>query len=286
MDQTNTKTAPREETRQQTTYARPKRAEWLRRTNRRLLLLRCGMAVLLGMILLIGVLLLVLPSFKVKEILVEGTLVTTTEQEIIEASGIMEGTEIIGTDWSVAIDNIERRCPIRVENITITASKVKIQVKELERTYMKYGDIWVSLDEDFRVMDVSGDPADFEGLLEIRLPAIKGVSVGEQVQPITGTDLSYVKTVMAFLEENGMTARVSNVDASEKFQVSCLVDGSYRVILGKATELSTKMEIVDEILERKQGADSYAVIDVSDLKRTTYRPVGASEFLMSYEIHT
>ena len=71
-----------------------------------------------------------------------------------------------------------------------------------------------------------------------------------------------------------------SIDASEKFGVSCLVDGSYRVIFGKVSDLNAKMEIVDEILEKKQGVDPYAVIDVSDLKKTTYRPVGASEFLM------
>ena len=78
-----------------------------------------------------------------------------------------------------------------------------------------------------------------------------------------------------------MSARVNCVDVSEKFQISCLVDGNYRVILGKASDLDAKMEIANEILQKKQGVDSYAVIDVSDLKKTTYRPVGAAEFLMA-----
>ena len=282
MDQTNTKMPPATETKtkQQTNYARPKRMEWIRRTNRRLRLLRCGMVVLFGMILLVGSLLLILPNFKVKEIVVEGNLVTTTEQEIVEASGIVEGMEIIGTDWSVAVSNIERQCPVRV-TLTVTASKVKIHVVELENVYMQYGDYWVSLDENFKVLDISANRADFDGLIEVKLPGIVGVNIGEYVQPVSGTDLSYAKNIMSFLEENGMSARVSCVDVSEKFQISCLVDGNYRVILGKASDLDAKMEIANEILQKKQGIDSYAVIDVSDLKKTTYRPVGAAEFLMA-----
>jgi len=279
MNQMNTKVPPTAEARQKTNYARPKRVEWVRKTNRRLRLLRCGMVVLFGMILLVGALLLLLPNFKVKEIVVEGNLVTTTEQEIIKASGIAVGTEIIGTDWAVAIDNIQKQCPVRA-TLTVTASKVKIHVVELETAYMKYGDYWVSMDADFKVLDISENEADFKGLLEIKLPGLTGVSLGERVQPMTGTDLSYAKSVINFLEENEMSSRVSLLDASEKFQVSCLMDGNYRVILGKATELNAKMEIANEILQKKQGIDPYAVIDVSDLRKTTYRPVGASEFLM------
>lgn len=282
MDQTNTKMPPAVETKKkpQSSYARPKRMEWIRKTNRRLRLLRCGMVVLFGMILLVGSLLLILPNFKVREIVVEGDLVTTTEQEIIEASGIEIGTEIIGTDWSVAVINIERQCPVHAV-LTITASKVKIHVVEREAAYLQYGDYWISVDADFRVMDISENRSDFDGLVEIKLPGISAVSVGKCVYPISGTDLSYAKDVMAFLDESGISSRVSQIDASEKFQVSCLVDGSYRVIFGKVSDLSAKMEIVDEILEKKQGVDPYAVIDVSDLRKTTYRPVGASEFLMA-----
>ena len=278
MDQTNTKMPPMTETRKQTNYARPKRMEWIRRTNRRLRLLRCGMVVLFGMILLVGALLLILPSFKVKSIVVEGNQLTT-EQEIIDASGIALGTEIIGTDWSIAARNIERQCPVRV-TLTITASKVIIHVVELETAYMQYGDYWISVDDNFKVLDISEDASDFEGLVEIKLPGIAGVSIGECLSPTNGTDLSYAKNIMAFLEDSGINSRVSQIDASEKFGVSCLVDGSYRVIFGKVSDLNAKMEIVDEILEKKQGVDPYAVIDVSDLKKTTYRPVGASEFLM------
>ena len=280
MDQTSTKMPPMTETRKQTNYARPKRMEWIRRTNRRLRLLRCGMVVLFGMILLVGSLLLILPSFKVKEIVVEGELVTTTEQEIIDASGIALGTEIIGTDWTVAAMNIERKCPVFV-TLTITASKVKIHVIERETAFVQYGDYWISVDEDFKVLDISSNQSDFDGLVEIKLPGLAGVSVGAYLRPIAGTDLSYAKDVMSFLDESGLSSRVSQIDASEKFGVSCLVDGSYRVIFGKVSDLNAKMEIVDEILEKKQGVDPYAVINVSDLKKTTYRPVGASEFLMA-----
>ncbi len=271
MDQTR-KQVRVEADRTKQNYARPKRMEWLKRTNRRLKLLRCGMAALCGMVLVMGALLLLLPAFQVKEIEVVGNLVTTKE-EIIEASGIEYGTEIIGTDWSVAANNIEKQCPVKVQ-LTVTPFKVKIHVTELETARMKYGDLWVSLDADFKVMDVSENEADFEGLLLLELPAVSGINKGERLNfTDESADLGYVRTVIEFLDAEEISSRVDVLDASEKFNVSCVLDGSYRVIFGKVGDLDAKLEIANEIISLKNGADPYAVINVSDVKRSTYRPV-------------
>ena len=280
MDQTKQEIRTESE-RPKQNFARPKRMEWIRRTNRRLKLLRCGMAVLCGMVLVMGALLLILPSLKVREIVVEGDLVTTTQEEIIAASGIEIGTEVIGTDWSVAANNIEKQCPVKVQ-LTVTPFKIKIHVTELETARMKYGDLWVSLDADFKVMDISENEADFEGLLLLELPDIAGINEGEPLQFSDGAvDLSYVKKAIEFLDSKELDSRVDLLDASEKFQVSCVLDGSYRVIFGKVGDLDAKLEIANEIIALKNGIDSYAVIDVSDVKRSTYRPVVDSEFLMA-----
>ena len=281
MDQTKTNARAEAGTEEKRNYARPKRVEWIRRTNRRLRLLRGSMVVLCGMLLVIGALLLILPNFKVREIVVEGELVTTTAEEIKAASGVSIGTEIIGTDWQVVAQNIERQCPVRV-TLTITASKVKIHVTERETVYVKYGDYFLSLDEDFTVMDISQNEADFEGLLRMELPPIAGVVEGEPLHFTNGeADLTYIQTVLNFLETRGLNSRVDLLDVSTKFDVSYVLDGSVQIVLGKVAELDAKMEVVDEILTVKNGADAYAVIDVSDVKRSTYRPVSDSEFLMA-----
>lgn len=282
MDQMNNQSSASVQTKQKKPYARPKRMEWIRRTNRRLSLLRGSMVVLCGMLLVVGALLLILPNFKVREIVVEGELVTTTREEIIAASGVEIGTEIIGTDWKVMEQNIERQCPVEIQQITITASKVKIHVKEREIAYVKYGDYWFSLDENFIVTDISQNEADFLGLLRMELPQINGINEGEKLSFADGNmDLTYIQTMIAYMDENGLTPRVALLNVSDRFNVSYVLDGSIQVVLGKVRELDAKSELVNEILSLKNGADAYSVIDVSDVKRTTYRPVGATEFLMA-----
>lgn len=281
MDQMKNQLGASAQTEQKKPYARPKRMEWIRKTNRRLSLLRGSMVVLCGMLLVVGALLLILPNFKVREIVVEGDLVTTTADEIRTASGVEVGTEIIGTDWKVVAQNIERQCPVRVQ-LTITASKVKIHVTEREIASVQYGDYWFSLDENFVVTDISQNEADFLGLLRLELPQISGINEGETLCFTDGAiDVSYIQTMIAYMEESSLTSRVTLLDVSDRFNVSYVLDGSVQVVLGKVRELEAKSELVNEILTLKNGADAYSVIDVSDIKRTTYRPVGASEFLMA-----
>ena len=284
MDRNNTQSRAQAGMRegQSNHYARPKRMEWIRRTNRKLRAVRGVMLALCGMIAVIGLLLLILPMFKVKNIVVEGDLVATTADEIIAASGIEYGTEIVGTNWKVASSNVEKQCHVAVKEMRISPFKVTIVVEEKEVLQMQYGEYWVSLDENFRVMDVSMDENEFAGLLQIKLPAVASVSPGEKLLFSNGNvDLKYVTEMVAFLDESELKSRVDLLDVSEKFNVTCTLDGSYRVVLGKVGDLANKMEIANEIISIKEGENTYAVIDVSNVEKTIYRPIEKSELLLA-----
>lgn len=280
MNRTEQQSRPQSEMGEQKKYARPKRIEWIKKTNRKLRAVRAAMLAICGMIAVIGLLLLILPAFKVRKIEVMGNQVTTDE-EIIAASGVAIGTEIVGTDWNVAISNVEKQCNVTVKEIRLFP-KVVFVVEEKEVYRMQYGEYWISLSEDFQVLDISQNEADFAGLLKVKLPAITSVSKGEYLQTADGkTDLAYVTKMAAFLEDQGIKSRVDLLDASDKFNVICTVDGCYQVVLGKVGELESKMEIANEIISLKNGKDPYAVIDVSDVKRSTYRPIEKSELMVS-----
>ena len=263
------------------TTATPRRIAWVRKTNRRLRWLRGGIVVACGMLLVLGLLLLILPTFQVKEIVVEGNSVTSTEA-IIAASGIQMGTEIIGTDWSVAMANIEASCPVKVTKLVYTATKVKITVEELERAYMAYGDVFVSMDKDFTAMRISENEADFEGILKIRLPAIVGVNAREALLPVDpSTDLAYVTTLLDWLEERELTDSVTLLDASDKLRVFLVQDGKYRIVFGRARDLDDKLEAALAVLREKADADAFASVDVTDSDLSVYRPVSSFDELIA-----
>lgn len=263
--------------------ARPGRAAWIVKTNRRLRLLRGVMTLLCAAVLLLGLLLLILPCFKVKEIKVTGELGITKLEEIQAATGVEIGDEVIGLDPNAIMKNVKEKCPnIIVDRVSVTPFAVKLTVRARASLYMEYAGKWFSLDRDLQVLSVSDDKMAFEGLLKVRLPDIAGVTVGSSVTFLNSeTDRSYITTMLELLDELALTDRVNLLDVSEKFNVSYVVDGSTRIVLGKVSDLTVKLEMAEQILLARDGASEFAVVDVSDCKKSTYRPMSSFDLLMA-----
>ena len=261
---------------------RPERAAWAKKNDARLRLLR-GLMLLIGCaVLLLGILLLLLPSFKVKKIVVSGDLGIVTEQQIIEASGVQLGDEIIGMDLHAVLSRLESALPNQSFTVSPTPFSIKIKVEQHAVAYMEYGGKWFSLDRDFRVLDVSESEEKYAGLLRIKLPDISGLSVGSPVTFMdTETDRTYIQTMFELFEALELTDRVDLLDVSQKFNVSYVVDGSTRIVLGKVSDLEVKLELAEKMLAAREGSADYAVVDVSDLKRSTYRPMDSFELLLA-----
>ena len=261
---------------------RPERAAWARKTNQRLHLLRVFMVLIGSAVLLLGILLLLLPSFKVKKIEVSGDLDIVTEQQIIEASGVQIGDEIIGMDLRAVLDRLDAAYPNVHFTVSPTPFSIKIKAEMRAIAYMEYAGKWFSLDRDFRVLDMSENEEAFAGLLEIRLPEISGLSVGSVVTFADAeTDRAYIGTMLELFDTLGLNGRVNLLDVSQKFNVSYVVDGSTRIVLGKVSDLEVKLELAEKMLAAREGVSAYAVVDVSDLKKSTYRPMDSLDMLLA-----
>ncbi len=278
MDQEKRPNASETQTRDLPLGGRPGRAAWVKKNNRRLRTLRGAIVVISALTLLLGLLILLLPAFKVKEIVVSGNTVTTDE-EIVSASGVTIGDEILGVDLHAVVKGIQDQCYVRV-TARLTPSKLILEITERAEMYASVGGSWVSLDRDLNVVQISNDKTDFAGLLRVELPDVSGLCVN---QPVLfrneGIDRSYIGKMLDTLDEMELTEQVDLLDVSEKFNVSYVLNGNLRVVLGSVSDLSVKHELVEQILLANDGGSECAVIDVSDLKKSTYRPVASVELL-------
>ncbi|MBE6634198.1 MAG: FtsQ-type POTRA domain-containing protein [Ruminococcaceae bacterium] len=258
----------------------PRRAAWLKKRNRSLSLIKCGIVGAFGMILVLGALLLLLPCFRVQSIEVKGNTFTT-EAEILSAAQISIGTEMIGTNWQEVVSRIEAGCPVRV-TLKLGLSKVTIEVTELEAMCFEYGNRWFSVDNELKVLTSAGSREDFDGLLEVKLPPLAYLCIGEKLTFADGEiDRSYICSMLELFREQGITDRVERLDVSEKYNVSYVLDGSLRIVLGQVKELEEKLDLVNEILDRRAVVDDYAVVDVSNIKKTVYRPLSSGDLLLA-----
>lgn len=257
-----------------------------RRPNPALLrLLQRAMMVLAGMVVVIGILLLVLPTFRVQTISVEG-VAYYTEEQIIKASGISIGQEILGIDTDEVYRSIWDAC-IYVDELSIELrmNSVTIVVKERSNVlYTEFAGRYFSVDStDFRVLEQSYDESAFADFLKVELPQIESISMGKPINfENKSLNLSYVGELIEALDANGVIETVSFLDCSSKFNASYVMDQTCRVNLGRVDELGDKLRVVEGILEMKGDLGGMsAVVDVTNLRKPTFRLVGGSELLMS-----
>ena len=262
---------------------RPPHARGRRPNQAFLALMRAAMLVLCGLIVLAGTLLLVLPMFRVKNIEVEGNSYYTAEQ-IIAPSMIEVGDEILTLDIDSAYDQIFEQCAY-VSSVKVVRYpfKVKIVIKERENvTVTEHNGKYYTLSDRFLVLEESDTAEAFSAFPEVILPEIAQLSVGKIVEFENGeTDLTYLFDLMQSLKQNGKFDDVVSIDCARKFGVSYVCGGRFRVELGAVSDMETKLELVDLILARKASDDAaFAVVNVSDLKKPTFRAVGTPELLL------
>lgn len=248
-----------------------------------LALMRGIMLILCGLIVLTGLLLLVLPMFRVKNIEVVGNSYYTAD-EIIALSMIKVGDEILTLDLDSASGQIYDACSyVSTVKVVRYPFKVKIIVKERENVIVtEHNGKFYTLSDRFLVLEESDNAETFSAFPKVILPEIAHLAVGETVEFENGeTDLTYLFDLMQSLKQSGRFDDVVSIDCARKFGVSYVRGDRFRVELGAVSDMETKLELVDLILERKAGDDAtFAVVNVSDLKKPTFRAVGTPELLL------
>ena len=247
-------------------------------------LLRAAMLVLGGMVVVLGLLLIILPTFRVKEIVVEGNKIYNAD-EIIKSSGIEVGEELLALDVDAAINNILTACPyidsISINNASINSIRITIREKS-NVMYTSFNGKYVVFDRDFHVLSQTQNVEELARFIKADLPPVAALAVGGNMYfANTETNMDYVGTLLDKLEEKGILDQVTAIDFSKKFQVSYVMNNNCLVELGRVGDLDTKLMLVDEILAIKGRDSEYAVVDVSSTEKPTYRLGSASDFLMN-----
>lgn len=272
----------RQQVKTQSTGQRPMPAHIGRkRPNPHLLqMLQGGMLIIAGLIVLLGLILILLPMFRVQSIEVEGNSIHTTE-EIIEASGIKVGQELFSVSRKEVNLGIWTNCKY-VDEIAVVRSfnKVKIIVVERENVMVtSFGDKYFSFDTDFHVIEENPRKEHMAHFVRVELPPIESLCVGGTITFEDGErDMSYVQQLILAIREEGRLSEVTVIDFSKKYNVSYVLSNACRVQLGSVSDVSAKLEMAEQILSVKAWTqDTPAVVDVSNLKKPTFRALSVGE---------
>lgn len=233
--------------------------------------LRAGMLFCGGLIIVLGTLLMLLPLFKIKTVPVSGNHYYSND-EIISAAGVDLGGELFAFNMNAAKEGILKDC-LYIERVTVSSrpTSIRIEVAEYKNVrYTKFNGVYFSFDENFRVLEKRSSP--FEEFPYMELPMVKALSMGGIIKfEDEGLDLSYIKVLTSALAEKGLLESVTSIDASDRFNLSYILNGKCRVEIGDITELETKLTLAEQTVAANGGADKKGTVDVSDAKKATYR---------------
>lgn len=246
---------------------------------RALRVLRFGMLLSGAVIVVLALMMLILPMFKITNIVVEGNNYYDDEY-VKAAAGITEGDELFGWNMQKSCDAIMAAYPYASDiYVSIQFFTVKIEIVEKPTVmYAEYQNQYISFDSTLRVLEMKTDGEEaFSPFLRVKLPALSAAQVGYKIQFADGsTELAHLTQLLELLADRNLLENVTYIDAAERFSLSFVLSNSVRVEIGALKDMNIKLTLLEEEL-RKNPIDHniYAVIDVSNTSKPIYRQIGA-----------
>lgn len=195
--------------------------------------------------------------------------------EIFNASGLKLGELLYEIDEEEVEAKILENCPYLSEVDVKAVFPTKLQISVVGRNARWYIDVAgtkYALDGEMVVIDEIGKT---EGLTKLILPHIKSVMAGE-VPAFSESETELKKTVelLSQIRQSSFQTRLTEVDLSNRWNISMVADGAYRIVMGDGSDFASKLKAIETIFEEHLpegcvGGD----IDVSMPQNPAFRPI-------------
>ena len=211
--------------------------------------------------------------FVVRNIRVEGTSRYTAE-EIIEASGVHYGANLYSFRSSTAGNNVTLRCPYveKVDLHRVIPNGVVMTVTEgVPRYYaVIFGETKI-LSEGLRVLGTVGEGEEIpEGLIKLKLPAVKYSVEGRLVEFRMPRDDRVVRDLLGALSNSPLADRVNSVDLRSEFNIKIVCESKYLLELGDSSDAELKLKTAAKVLEDEMfDSGVSAKLDLTHIEKTS-----------------
>ena len=181
------------------------------------------------------------PILQVRKITCTGNNMIPAD-EIITASKIEVGNNMIRTSKKKAIDNIDNLSYIKsVEIIKSFPSTIKIKVVECTvHSYTFVDKKYLYLDEDGKVLEISDKQPEISAPL-LKTSKIKSYKVNEVLGFADSKQAEIYKTLITTLKGSVFADILTNIDISDANNISFTVNNQFTVKLGDISELDYKV---------------------------------------------
>lgn len=245
--------------------------------------------VVTGFILIISLIvtpIVVFAGFRVKNFTVEGDAPYTIE-EVVAASGIIEGKSLILADIAQAKENIEKTLPY-TNNVKITRklpSSIVIRVESTEKAYalaLSNG-TFAMLDGNMKVLEFAPEVPEDLALIKGAVPV--KADAGETLAFINGDTgdgkdaergdrtLSLLLEITKGIADNGMTD-IDLIDISSRSSIHLIYQGRIVLNLGDSSEIPAKLSLGQRVINEENAISltQSGTINLTVAKKAYFNP--------------
>ncbi len=227
--------------------------------------------VAVGFLLIAGIIIspvLILTLFKVKSFTVEGAGIYTNEQ-IITASGIVMGENLVFADLEEAAESIEKLLPY-TDEVKITKKlpdKIIIRCSSTERAYaigMANG-LYAVTDSNLKVLEIVGKQPAGVALIVGAIPynadvgeiaSFDVIQEGEKEDEFVDENLGLLLEITGALSNEEMKD-ISLVNVSEKNDIYLIYQGRIVLNLGNNSDLTSKLSLGNKVINSENTIDPF-----------------------------
>ena len=238
----------------------PDRTEIARRKKRA----RSLAAVLIILLVGVGAALSLTVFFKIEEVRVEGTDRYYTQEQILAASDIKTGENIFLFSPERTEEKLWAQLPY-ISSVTVRRelpATVIIDVSISGYTVaLPYDGGCLMLSEKLKIVDnITGEPDSNTCIYGLQ-PSSSAMGTTLTTEDENGT--FYLEEVVASLAEHKILTMVSDINVSDKLNLSVIYDNRIFVMFGTASNLDYKVSMLAEIAKNQTEPDETGYLDLS-----------------------
>lgn len=222
--------------------------------------------------------------FKVSEVKVIKPGVHYSAEEIIDASGVNLGDNILKTDWDKVKKRVEKKLPY-VRSLKIEKSldgRVRFAVSDATADkLLKIPNGYAVVDDNLKLLEILKDKPKNSTLTYIvmNLPSELKIKVGETVvfKDNDKTGQLY-RTVNEAIEKVGLE-KITGIDISDVNSISLEYQNRYKLYLGDSGSIEYKLQEAKKVIAKEDAVNPNQIgkINLSILKKVYVEPLETLE---------
>ena len=228
---------------------------------------------------------LIFTLFRVKTFTVEGGGMYTKEQ-IISASGIALGKNLLFADLEEAADSIEKMLPY-TDEVKLTKKlpdEIIIRCGSTEKAFtieMTNG-LYAVTDSNLKVLEITGDrPADTALIIgavpykaEIgEIAAFDALQDGEKKDEFVDETLALLLEITGAIAENG-TKEINLINVTERSDIYLIYQERIVLRLGGSSDLTSKLSLGNKVINSENNIDpfQFGTVNLSVASEAVFNP--------------